>query len=213
MKNLIAIFVLATALLFSCKQENKLSELEQRKHELESKKQELQDKKAIAALEEELKTVDAEIKTLNKSGKVVAAKDPASPTGTITGAGVVMRASGSVQAEKLGNFSKGEKVDILSQTTVSQSNEAIANKDIPLYEEKDSGEFAYTLPKGKAVVVDNYNGDNGVYTIHYQHPEMGTLYAQAPAGSLDRLSGELWYFVRRSNGDKGWVVGKFLSVN
>lgn len=213
MKNLISIFVLATALFFSCKQENKLSELEQRKQELESKKQELQDKKAIAALEEELKTVDAEIKSINKSGKVVATKEPTIPTGTITGGSVVMRAASSVQSEKLSNFSKGEKVEILSQTAASQSNEAIANKDIPLYKNQNNGEFAYTLPKGKAVVVDSYNGDNAVYTIHYQHPEMGTLYAQAPAGSLDRLSGELWYFVRRSNGDKGWVVGKFLAVN
>jgi len=213
MKHLISIFVLATALLLSCKQESKLSELEQRKHELESKKQELQDKKAIAALEEELKTVDAEIKSMNKSGKVVSAKEPTTPTGTITGGSVVMRASGSVQAEKLGNFSKGEKVDILSQTAAAQSNEAIANQDIPLYKNQDNGEYAYTLPKGKAVVIDSYNEGSAVYSIHYQHHYLGTLYAQAPASSLDRLSGELWYFVRRSNGDKGWVVGKFLAVN
>ena len=53
--------------LSSCKQENNLSELEQRKQELENKKLALQDKKAIAALEEELKTVDAEMKTLTEN--------------------------------------------------------------------------------------------------------------------------------------------------
>ena len=211
--HLLSVAAVLLCFFISCKQENNLSELEQRKQELENKKLALQDKKAIAALEEELKTVDAEMKTLTKTEVKTTSTAKSLLSGTITGGSVVMRASNSVQSAKLGNFVKNEKVAIVDQSASSPGNEAIANQDIPLYKKPGNGEFAYTLPKGKAVIIDSYNSGDDVYSINYQHPDLGKLYAMVPAGSLDHLSGETWYFVRRSNGDQGWVTGKFLSVN
>jgi hypothetical protein len=200
-------------------------ELEKIKAELEAKKKELSDKQAMAEIEKELKDVEKQIKAVDKgisapsssggnTASAPAASAPASgPTGTITGSSVTMRKGATVQSDKLGSFNNNEKVIILETQNVNNENEAILTKAIDLYTgTNQEGKAAMTLPKGKAVVIDRYISEENKYMVSYQDAKQGKLYANIDASAVETITYSTWYKVQRSNGQTGWVLGKFLKV-
>ena len=137
-----------------------------------------------------------------------------SPKSHINGTNVTMRKEASVKSDKLGSFNPNEAVTVLETKNVNNENEAILTKPIPLYvSESNSGEVAMTLPKGKAVVIENYNADNNKYEVTYQAEGKGKLFANISADAVETISYSTWYRVKRATGEEGWVLGKFLKTN
>lgn len=202
-------------------------ELQKIKTELEARKKELADKQQIAEIEKELSDVEKQIKTVDKNGNPITtassgaaapAQNTAAPAaadggakGTITGSGVTMRKDATVQSEKLGAFNQNETVTILNTRNVNNEGEAILTKPIALFtSESGSGTEALKLPKGKAVLIENYDSDKNKYNVSYQDNKQGKLYAQIEADAVETITYSTWYQVRRANGTTGWVLGKFL---
>jgi len=227
---LIATFVLAASLI-ACKNDSSpktADELQKIKTELETKKKELSDKQQIAEIEKELNDVEKQIKTVNKGGGsyTVVTDAKAAPTstikvpsglsegakGAITGSSVTMRKEATVQSEKVGSFNQNEIVNILTTRNVNNENEAILTKAISMHTAEGAGTEALKLPKGKAVIIENYDNDQNKYNVSYQDAKQGKLYAKIDADAVETITYSTWYQVRRSNGQTGWVLGKFLKV-
>lgn len=127
----------------------------------------------------------------------------------IIGSNVTMRKDASIQSEKIGSFQDKEKVEILESKNVQNEGEAILNKPITL---KGSG-GALNLPKGKAVMIENYVPNSNTYQVHYEDPKKGMLTAEVDAKAVETIIYATWYNVKRENGETGWVLGKFLKIN
>jgi uncharacterized protein YgiM (DUF1202 family) len=199
-------------------------ELERKRLELEKKRQELQDKQQIAEIEAEMEKLDAELDKVERPAEgsrspgttaPAPAKSPApaGPAGRITTGNVVMRSSSSVKSNKIGNFNAGETVTVLEKQEVENAGEAILTREISLFASNAyTGQAQMKLSKGKAVLIEDYNEDTNKYDVTYQDPKKGKLYAAIDADALETISGATWYRVRRSNGQTGWVLGKFLET-
>lgn len=217
-------------LLASCKQERAGSsreELNKLKSELEAKKQELSDKQAIADIEKQLEEVNKQIKQVEKGDKVEVENIPipTSPIGVvpvavstpneengkaqIIGSNVTMRKDASVQSDKIGSFDANEKVEVLETKNVNNDREAILSK--PLTVKGQGGEA--NLPKGKAVIIEEYQSERNMYLVTYQDPQKGKLTAEVDASAVETITYSTWYKVKRNSGETGWVLGKFLKIN
>jgi hypothetical protein len=213
MKNFCIAAIFAATCMTSCQNE-KVSEIEHKRQELETKRNELKETQELAALSEELKKVERDLEKTNSKGRVeaIAYKSAANPTtGQIKGENVIMRSMASIKSDKLANFSNNELVSILTRSGADNGNEALLTEEMQLYSYTSSGRTPmYKLPKGKAVVIREYLGQNNSYRVSYQHPELGYLEAAVPANLLEGISNQIWFQVRRTNGQAGWVLGKFL---
>lgn len=131
----------------------------------------------------------------------------------INGSNVIMRKEASIKSEKMGTFDVNEQVSILETKNVSNDNEGILAKAIPLYtSENQSGAVAMTLPKGKAVVIEQYHAEQNKYEVSYQAEGKGKLFATISADAVETISYSTWYRVKRANAEEGWVLGKFLKT-
>ncbi|MDX1912368.1 MAG: hypothetical protein SFV22_12820 [Saprospiraceae bacterium] len=131
------------------------------------------------------------------------------PKGTITGSNVTMRKEASVQSDKTGSFEMGETVEILETKNVENDREAILTKPVTV---KGSG-GEVTLPKGKAVVIEAYQSERNYYAVSYQDPQKGKMTADIDASAVETITYSTWYRVKKSGGEIGWVIGKFLKTN
>lgn len=226
MKNLA--FVLMAAFLWGACQNNPSpktgEELQEIKAELEAKKKELADKQAIAEIEKELEAVEQQIRAVgitspSEGPAPVASSTVANealpvassegPSAKIVGSNVTMRKEATVQSEKLGSFENNEGVEVLETKNVNNDREAILTKPITV---KGSG-GEVNLPKGKAVVIEEYQSERNYYLVTYQDPQKGKLTADIDASAVETITYSTWYRVKRANGETGWVLGKFLKIN
>lgn len=129
-------------------------------------------------------------------------------TGVINGTNVTIRMDATVKSEKTGTFDSQEVVEILEPKNVQNAGEAILSKPITV---KGSG-GTVNLPKGKAVVIEDYQPDRKTYMVQYEDPKKGNLTAQIDASIVETLTYATWYKVKRKNGETGWVLGKFLKI-
>ena len=128
---------------------------------------------------------------------------------SIKGKSVIFRESYSTTSNKLGYLNENEQVVILSEYFPSNTNEAISNKVIKLY--NSSGMHTYTLPVGKAVKVIGSDGDK--CDVSFVHPQYGNLSATIYRSDIDFISGDKWYSIKRHTGETGWVFSKFVKLN
>lgn len=143
-----------------------------------------------------------------------AAKPSTASEPHINGSNVIMRKDASVKSDKLSTFNPNEAVTVLETKNVNNENEAILTQSIPLYtNENQSGAIAMTLPKGKAVVIEQYNADDNKYEVSYQVEGKGKLFAKISADAVETISYSTWYRVKKASGEEGWVLGKFLKMN
>jgi uncharacterized protein YgiM (DUF1202 family) len=177
---------------------------------------------SLFACKNEPKTSGAETTLTRQSGDTIQ-KEPAQsgvqPTappvqndestaakGVITGSNVTMRREASVQSDKTGSFEQGEVVEILETKNVENDREAILTKPVTV---KGSG-GEVTLPKGKAVVIEAYQSERNYYEVSYQDPQKGKMSADIDASAVETITYSTWYRVKRTSGETGWVIGKFL---
>jgi hypothetical protein len=225
MKTAFNIFtLLITFSLIACKSDPSPKtgeELEKAKTALETKKKELADKQEIARIEKELQELNQQIKQVNKeenqaSGKSAQGTESATPAATnngpqshIIGTGVTMRKDASVQSDKVSSFNANEAVTVLETKNVDNDKEAVLTKSITL----TGNGSEIKLPKGKAVVIEEYKSESNTYLVTYQDPQKGKMSADIDAGAIETITYSTWYRVKRSNGQTGWVLGKFLKTN
>lgn len=227
MKNLP--FILLLAFLWGACQNDSSpktgDELQKIKSELEAKKKELADKQQIAEIEKELEEVERQLRAVGKvapettSSQAPTNTPPAAqttaevatkePNAKIVGSNVTMRKEATVQSEKLGSFDNNEAVEVLETKNVNNDREAILTKPITV---KGSG-GEVNLPKGKAVVIEEYQSERNYYLVTYQDPQKGKLTAEIDASAVETITYSTWYRVKRPNGETGWVLGKFLKIN
>lgn len=197
------LFLIATMLFTACQQDN-ASDVEQKRQELEAKRKELQDKKEMANLKQELKSVESEISTVD--GVKPSSNESTEIQGKIRGQSVSLRAANSAQSAKLAVLTADEPVKIISKKISVPSNEAIINQAVTISEYGQS----FALPKGKSLLIQDWNHDDQRWYVSFTTPEETTVYTMIDKNKVDRMDNKYWFQVRRQNGTTGWVLGDFL---
>jgi hypothetical protein len=203
----------------------KLSEIDRKRMELEEMRSALKNQQELAQLDAEMKALNQEMNQLKGIKTPVATAPVATPSpttspsvrptsrsvsnATIKGTSVIMRSEPSINGAKVENFTSNELVDIIAASRPTNNNEAIIRKNVEFVGNNNR----FTLNKGKAVVIDEYDSNFGVYEVSFQHPEYGTMSATLSESEISIISNEVWYKVRRANGQVGWVFGKFVVKN
>jgi len=158
---------------------------------------------------------EAEMKALaSKSGVQMAESEMVGTVsgpknGTISGSNVSFRKAATITSDKMGTFESNEAVTVNGSLNVEDEGEAILSKSVSV---KGTG-GTITLPKGKAVIIEHYLPDSKTYVVTYEDPKKGNLSAKIDANSVDKIALASWAQVTRKNGDKGWVLGKYLKIN
>lgn len=124
-------------------------------------------------------------------------------TAIINGSNVVIRSNASTTAKKIGSFKNtGERVNVIKTYADNNKHSGIVRNDFSLNN--------YVLKKGKAVQITSYNGTN--VNISYQDENNRYKNTTVPLAIVEDTDKQKWYQVQRSNGELGWVFGKFVSV-
>lgn len=124
-------------------------------------------------------------------------------TAIINGSNVVIRNNASTTSRKIGSFKNtGERVQIIRTSAVNNKHSGIIRNDYNLNN--------YVLKKGKAVQITSYDGTN--VNISYQDTSNRYQNTTVPLAIVEDTDKQKWYQVKRSNGESGWVFGKFVSV-
>ncbi len=201
------------------------AELKEMRAQLEAKRNELSDKQQIAQIEAEMKELDQQIKAVDPvvpttatpppgpASSLSAPDVPRGAMGTIRGLEVIMRAEASVKSDKISSFNQGEQVAVLETKNVSNENEAVLTTSLTLDGTAENKPVKMIVPKGKAVMIENYNADKNEYTISYQDDRKITFSGAVRADAIETIAYSTWYRVQRHTGKQGWVLGKFLKPN
>jgi hypothetical protein len=129
--------------------------------------------------------------------------------GYITGDNVNLRSDHTTQSNALMMLKRGQDVFIITSYRPSgNDNEAILRVNTDFYDE-NYGLKLFTLPKGKAVIVNDYDDER--YSISFRNEKTGKMgYAQIDPNRLEFIGGDTWYFVEVGS-KKGWVYGKYVA--
>ena len=191
-----ALFLLAA----SCSDGNLEAEklkLEQEKLKLEQEKLNIEKNKGSQG--------EAESTNTPKGGETSSSVNNAK----INGNNVLVRSDHSIQSNRKAVLTNGQLVKIVDEyRPEGNENEAILRSATPFYNDY-SGNLVFTLNKGKAVVIESYEGNQ--YRISYEDDKTGkTGYARISSSQLEFISGDVWYHITTSSGVDGWVFGKFI---
>ncbi len=129
--------------------------------------------------------------------------------GYINGDNINLRADHTTQSRVVTMLARGQRISIISSYRPEGNyNEAILRSSTDFYD-STYGNLLFSLPKGKAVVVNTYDG--GMYNISFRNDMTGrTGYARIDSNRLEFIGGDAWYFVE-VNGMRGWVFGKYVA--
>ena len=128
----------------------------------------------------------------------------------VTGNAVQLRQDHSTTAQSLKSMRKNDLLQVLEEF-VPEGNygEAILTQKTDFYDEF-YGSFSFSLPKGKAVMVEGQVEGNR-YRISYMDAKTKQKgFAKIDQNLLDFISGKAWYKVKREDGTTGWVYSEFV---
>lgn len=196
----INLFLAVILLVTSCSDGNLEAEklkLEQEKLKLEQEKLNIEKNKGSEATKGEDKAPQNDQQA--SSGN----------NGKINGNNVLVRSDHSIQGNRKAVLTKGQLVKIVDEyRPEGNENEAILRSSTPFYNDY-SGNLVFTLNKGKAVMIESYEGNQ--YKISYEDDKTGkTGFAKISSSQLEFISGDVWYHITTSSGVDGWVFGKFI---
>lgn len=196
----INLFLAVILLVTSCSDGNLEAEklkLEQEKLKLEQEKLNIEKNKGSEATKGEDKAPQNDQQA--SSGN----------NGKINGNNVLVRSDHSIQGNRKAVLTNGQLVKIVDEyRPEGNDNEAILRSATPFYNDY-SGNLVFTLNKGKAVMIESYEGNQ--YKISYEDDKTGkTGYAKISSSQLEFISGDVWYHITTSSGVDGWVFGKFI---
>jgi hypothetical protein len=181
------------------------STLEQEKLKLEQEKLKLEREK----LEKEKNGSNTDLKEENTNSEETKSKaNQSARKAKISGTNVNMRSDHSTTSALVTQLNYGDVVSILDQYRPNGNyDEAILKSQTNFYDEY-SGDFVFSLIKGKAVSVISNDGER--CRISFVNDKNKTGYASLSSSQLEFISGDLWYYVSNSSGKKGWVLGKYI---
>lgn len=187
------------SMLFSCSN----SDVEAEKLKLEQEKLKLEREKLESAKGK------PEGENQEKDPAEVPAKDNTSKfNAKVTGSSVNMRSNHSTTASPVTLLNYGQEVTILDRYRPQGNyDEAILKSQTNFYDES-SGQFVFSLIKGKAVQVISNDGDR--CRITFVNEKNKTGFASISPSQLEFISGEAWYYISTASGQKGWVLGKYI---
>ncbi|MFM7666951.1 MAG: SH3 domain-containing protein [Bacteroidota bacterium] len=193
-------YILIFSVLFSCSNsdiEQEKLKLEQEKLKLEREK--LEQEKDGAKTDSNGKSAPEETKTqVNQSSRKA----------KISGTNVNMRSNHSTTSALVTQLNYGDVVSILDQYRPEGNNdEALLKSETNFYDEY-SGDYVFSLVKGKAVKVISY--DDEKCRISFINDKGKRGYASLSSSQLEFISGNVWYNISTSSGKKGWVLEKYI---
>jgi hypothetical protein len=74
------------------------------------------------------------------------------------------------------------------------------------------GSFSFSLPKGKAVMVEGQVEGNRCRISYMDIKTKKKGFAKIDRNLLEFISGKPWYKVRREDGMTGWVYSEFVEI-
>jgi hypothetical protein len=215
-----ALFYSGTIFLFSCAGND--YSIEKEKLELEKEKLKLEQEKLKLEKEKEESYVgkNGEVKEeLEKTSKNGEVKEELEKTSRpnyqgnqakVTGQNVNMRASYSVESKVVGMLRYGESVTVIGQHLPSSNySEAILKESTKFYDETYIN-YVFTLPKGKAVIVDGAVDGMFDNISFIDDKTKRKSYARISRDKLEFIRGEAWKNIVNSKGQSGWVLGRYI---
>lgn len=178
------------------------SSLEQEKLKLEQEKLKLEREK----LEKEKGGDNSKEESTSQDSKPE--KNTSTRSAKVSGSSVYMRSDHSTTSKPVTLLNLNEAVNILDEYRPNgNSDEAILKSQTNFYNDY-SGDFVFSLIKGKAVRVISNDGER--CRISFVNDKNKTGYATLSISQLEFISGDMWYYVTNSSGKKGWVLGKYI---
>ena len=165
---------------------------------------------ALKAKELELKERELALKEKESQSNNVGSASTFTANARVTGSAVQLRQDHSTTAQSVKSMKKNDLLQVLEEF-VPQGNygEAILTQKTDFYDEY-YGNYSFSLPKGKAVMVEGSAEGNRV-SISYQDAKTKKKgYAKISSNLLEFISGKAWYRVKREDGLTGWVYSEFV---
>lgn len=177
------------------KEENTTDNADLRVKELELREREL------ALKEEELK---------KGSGEASPVVGTFQPNARVTGSAVQLREDHSTTAQSIKSMKKNDLLVVLEEFTPQDNyGEAILIQKTDFFDEY-YGSFSFSLPKGKAVMVEGQVEGNRCRISYMDIKTKKKGFAKIDRNLLEFISGKPWYKVRREDGMMGWVYSEFV---
>ena len=129
---------------------------------------------------------------------------PKTVRATVSASQVLLRSSPSIHSEKEGMLERGEALIVVAKWVAEVDNEGILNNDI-------STNSGYVLKKGRAVTIRKYDAYGERYEVTVQDSR-GDVSGWVHVSTVKSLKGVPWYKVVKTDGQTGWVLGEFLSL-
>ena len=128
----------------------------------------------------------------------------------VNGSAVQLRSDHSTTAQSLKSMKKNDLLQIIEEFVPDGNyGQAILKEKTDFYDEY-YGNFSFSLPKGKAVMVEEQVEGNR-YRISYMDAKTKSKgFAKINSGSLEFITGKAWYRVKREDGLTGWVFSEFV---
>lgn len=130
---------------------------------------------------------------------------------TVNGDKINIREKPTIDSKVLGILNKGDQVEIIETGIKGNSSEATLKKTTDFYYDHGSGEFAWTVNKGRAVKILSFNEGTNEYDV-FIYMKGKKVRAFVPLNDLDMLDGETWMkFKTKNDGITGYCLEKYIS--
>ena len=164
--------------------------------------------KELELRERELALKEEELK--NGNGEASPVVGTFQPNARVTGSAVQLREDHSTTAQSIKSMKKNDLLVVLEEFTPQDNyGEAILIQKTDFFDEY-YGSFSFSLPKGKAVMVEGQVEGNRCRISYMDIKTKKKGFAKIDRNLLEFISGKPWYKVRREDGMTGWVYSEFV---
>jgi hypothetical protein len=166
--------------------------------------------KELELRERELALKEEELK--NGNGEASPVAGTFQPNARVTGSAVQLREDHSTTAQSIKSMKKNDLLVVLEEFTPQDNyGEAILIQKTDFFDEY-YGSFSFSLPKGKAVMVEGQVEGNRCRISYMDIKTKKKGFAKIDRNLLEFISGKPWYKVRREDGMTGWVYSEFVEI-
>lgn len=166
--------------------------------------------KELELRERELALKEEELKNGNGEASPVAGTFQSNAR--VTGSAVQLREDHSTTAQSIKSMKKNDLLVVLEEFTPQDNyGEAILIQKTDFFDEY-YGSFSFSLPKGKAVMVEGQVEGNRCRISYMDIKTKKKGFAKIDRNLLEFISGKPWYKVRREDGMTGWVYSEFVEI-
>lgn len=151
-------------------------------------------------------TVQAPPGAVKPSEAIPAVSGPS--RGIVTGSGVNLRGSATIESPVVGKVSSGKKVEVLESRIPDDSAEAVTLADVELTAPDGK---KIKVARGRGVTVTGRPDASGLVTVTLPG-DKGKVVYKVSQKSLSDPQAWPWYRIKPQGGGEGWIFGKFLTI-